>query len=407
MIKTQDSQSPQVLFDEALSLQQTGEFRAAIERFERLLISVPDNADVLNLCAICCFQVGDRERAIELFERAVAAKPSHDDAWNNLGQLRQELNDHIGASEAYANVCKLVPDAPHGFVNFGNMCQFLNRFEEGAKAYERALMLDPGQPEVWTNFARTLLYLGEWEKANDALTQTISILPGHTGALALRSVALQELGHMDEWSALVDVDRLIQPHEIALPSGYRDMAAFNKALCEHCINHPSLEYEPQDNTTTKGHQTGNLTKDDEQGPIAALINAIDIAAGNYRDCHPIDPVHPYLAQRPDQWRFDVWGTVLSSQGHQAPHIHRSAWLSGVYYAGLPDEISPDDDDHIGWIEFGRPQYYPKLNSEPVVRYFQPKEGTMFLFPSYFYHRTVPFVSSDLRVSIAFDLLAKT
>jgi hypothetical protein len=29
---------------------------------------------------------------------------------------------------------------------------------------------------------------------------------------------------------------------------------------------------------------------------------------------------------------------------------------------------------------------------------------MILFPSYFYHRTVPFRSDDYRISIAFDII---
>jgi hypothetical protein len=40
---------------------------------------------------------------------------------------------------------------------------------------------------------------------------------------------------------------------------------------------------------------------------------------------------------------------------------------------------------------------------PEVRFYRPEEGLMFLFPSYFYHRTVPFESEQLRVSIAFDI----
>ena len=35
---------------------------------------------------------------------------------------------------------------------------------------------------------------------------------------------------------------------------------------------------------------------------------------------------------------------------------------------------------------------------------QPIEGQMFLFPGYFYHRTIPYHSSEERISIAFDLV---
>ena len=44
--------------------------------------------------------------------------------------------------------------------------------------------------------------------------------------------------------------------------------------------------------------------------------------------------------------------------------------------------------------------------EPEVRLFKPEEGLMILFPSYFYHRTIPFEAEDVRISISFDVLAR-
>ena len=36
---------------------------------------------------------------------------------------------------------------------------------------------------------------------------------------------------------------------------------------------------------------------------------------------------------------------------------------------------------------------------------QPEPGLMILFPSYFYHHTIPFHTDETRISIAFDLIA--
>jgi len=41
---------------------------------------------------------------------------------------------------------------------------------------------------------------------------------------------------------------------------------------------------------------------------------------------------------------------------------------------------------------------------PELRAIRPREGLMLLFPSYFYHRTVPFSAAEPRVSIAFDAI---
>ncbi len=41
-----------------------------------------------------------------------------------------------------------------------------------------------------------------------------------------------------------------------------------------------------------------------------------------------------------------------------------------------------------------------------MKAFRPEEGLMMAFPSYFYHRTVPFEAAETRISIAFDVLGE-
>jgi hypothetical protein len=40
---------------------------------------------------------------------------------------------------------------------------------------------------------------------------------------------------------------------------------------------------------------------------------------------------------------------------------------------------------------------------PEVKAFLPEEGLMYMFPSYFYHRTIPFDSEQKRICIAYDV----
>ena len=83
----------------------------------------------------------------------------------------------------------------------------------------------------------------------------------------------------------------------------------------------------------------------------------------------------------------------------------SGWLSSVYYAKIPEVIGMLDQ--AGWIEFGRPDPRFYGISDFAVRLLQPVEGLMVLFPSYFWHRTVPFESQEQRISFAFDVLAES
>jgi len=153
---------------------------------------------------------------------------------------------------------------------------------------------------------------------------------------------MSELGRADEVASLVDFDRLIEPQEFSAPDGYADLKNFNEALCAHCLAHPTLVFEPSDNTTKKGHQSDNLSQDEDTGPIGDLLTMIGEAVKGYQKSHPVDPSHPFLAQQPSRWTYDIWATILGSQGHQDPHIHRSGWLSGCYYARIPDAITSNE-----------------------------------------------------------------
>jgi len=65
--------------------------------------------------------------------------------------------------------------------------------------------------------------------------------------------------------------------------------------------------------------------------------------------------------------------------------------------------STGGSQHSGWIEFGLPDPELGCKAEPFLRQVRPEAGSIVLFPSYFYHRTLPFDAPGQRISIAFDL----
>ena len=264
--------------------------------------------------------------------------------------------------------------------------------------------MQPKHPSAWATFCRALLTEGHWDEAIVAADQQLFLKPGHSVALALKSVALQELGKNEIWEALVNFDRLIGTFNIEAPDGYTDLSHFNQALSDFCQNHPSLEYTPENKSTKLGFQTKNLVEE-INSPIADLLAVVEKCTEIYRKERPVSDDHPFLSQRPDSWNYDIWATVLESGGHQDSHIHRDGWLSGVYYVQTPAMMNQNKENHdtAGWIEFGRPVFYPKSQAMPVTRCYPPREGCLYLFPSYFYHRTVPYFSETRRISIAFDL----
>lgn len=401
------SHEQQALFDEALALHRRENLGRAIKLYQKLHKKVPDHPRVLNLFGLATGQNGDLLRAAKILERATQVEPGFGEAWLNLGDIQLNSSNYDAAANSYEQACRLIPDSAASYLKYANASLQQGEHAKAVDAYETSLKIDPENPVAWRNLTRAGVLNGDWNKAIEASDKALAYFPGNVGLLSLRSEALLEQGRSDDLTKLVDFDHLIETREFPAPNGFSDLKAFNAALSDHCIKHPSLVYEPEGKSTTKGHQTSNFALDTSLGPIAPLMSMIDQAVRDYQLAHLLDDTHPFLAHHPANWDIDIWGTILGSQGHQIPHIHYTGWLSGVYYARMPDCALSSINDQAGWIEFGRPPERPKAKAAPVVRAYEPKEGMVVLFPSYFYHRTLPFESDDKRISIAFDINPST
>ena len=99
----------------------------------------------------------------------------------------------------------------------------------------------------------------------------------------------------------------------------------------------------------------------------------------------------------------MWGIVMESGGYQTSHAHPGGWLSGVYYVSLPDDLGPDETQPTGWIQFGEARDDLYHRTTPVRNLVRPAEGLLVLFPSFFWHSTIPTHTHLERVSLAFDI----
>ncbi len=214
--------------------------------------------------------------------------------------------------------------------------------------------------------------------------------------MSLMLVALGELGDTRARRTLFDPDRDLHVTSLQAPEGFDDQ------LAEALIAHPSLTWEPEGLTTTAGSQTARLSAADH--PVIARFEALlRRVLDRFLAARVPDPSHPRDFQVPTDFELNLWGTVLSEGGHQAPHIHPAGWLSGVYYAKVPSTVSGADPTQAGWIEFDRAGYGLPVSASVAPRVVCPQQGALVLFPSALFHRTLPLRGTDLRVSLAFDL----
>jgi hypothetical protein len=280
--------------------------------------------------------------------------------------------------------------------------------EEAEACYRRAIALKPDWSKSHSSLANLLIERPDPAATIAACDHWLSCCPGTIEAMGLKSVALDMLGDRAGAAHLVDLDRFVRIVQFDTPpAGFADMAEFNAALTQHALQHPSLALPPE---SDPHYHCPTLRITGEflaapKGPAAALETMMISATRTYlAELAAGDRTHPFAAKPPHKWRLTSWAAVLDRQGNLLPHIHYDGYVSGVYYCRMPDAIGAPGAGEAGWFELGRlPDRFGTV-ATPALRSIRPREGMMILFPSYFYHRTVPFAAGEVRISIAFDAM---
>jgi Flp pilus assembly protein TadD len=396
----------------------------------------PDDGDAWRGLARALEALHDAPGASEAWQRVATLSPDDWAAKNDLGAWLMERRDWEGAERALASASALAPAEPMVTLNrstllvrtgrvpdgvalarscveqnpallsahlaLGFALRELGALDEAVTALRRAVAMAPGNAAAACGLSRALLEHGAAAEASAVAQASLARNPGHAGSLAAESLARLALGDTVGANRLLDHERFVARLELGAPEGYPDLPSFNRALAAHVEHHPTLVASPASHATAGGLHSGSLLVS-PRGPVALLERSLRNAIAHYSRTLPDLRDHPFTTHRPRAAFLNVWGVVLERGGHQTPHIHPSAWLSGVYYAKVPAAIAAGDGP-AGWLEFGGADRSFPSASEPHVVRTRPTEGTLVLFPSYFHHRTIPFDADGTRVSIAFDLV---
>ena len=385
------------------ALEASGKREEAMAAYRRAIAIKPDYPEPYFKLGLALKASDKANDAVQAFRRAIQIKPDFAEAYNELGSLLRAGRREDLAVEAFRRALRIKPDFADAHYNLGVTLQGAGRLDDAIQALQRAVELKPEVDSAMFNLSVALLDRDDPAKMVEVCDACLKADPGNRRMLSSKIVALNEAGDRDGARFLLDFDRFIRPARIEVPAGFDGVADFNKALAHQVCAHPTLEFERAGHATRFGGHTGDLLID-AQGPVAALKELMEGAVEDYMRAMPEDKSHPFLASRPDRWKLTAWAVVMDTGGHQAAHIHSAAWVSGVYYVQLPDIGNLPEQGQAGWIEFGRPQPGFRCKVEPEVKSFQPEEGLIFLFPSYFYHGTKPIETEEQRISIAFDVI---
>ncbi len=363
----------------------------------KLFVSEENLAQVMT-SAVDLHQAGKLADARRIYHQVLSVQPRHSDALSSLAMIECERNPKK-ALKLLQQAISISGSNPGYHMNHGYLLEQLERVDDAIDAYRQAITLQPGYRDPYYNLGDLYLKLGQPGEAIAVFDACMASNGRDFHALAYKAHALRDAGDLTNADSLLDHQQFVKRYKISVPDCFENLSRMNQALAQHVKTHPSLQANVR--STMKGDHTGELLAE-PKGPMAEIETVINAAVAWYCADLPDLPGHPFVQSRPKAWRLTSWGVVLKNRGYERSHIHPNGWLSGVFYLQLPDVLDDPDREPEGWLEFGRPTKDLHVRSEPQIRLYKPEVGNIILFPSYFYHGTIPFTSSETRICISFD-----
>ena len=272
---------------------------------------------------------------------------------------------------------------------------------------QRALRAQPGNPTARNLLCAAYLGVGDGTRALAECAVLLEANPDDQYLIAMQTTALRLLND-PRHAALCDYDRMVMAQSLDTPSGWADFAGFLTDLIPrlNALHNPHghrLLYQ----SLRRGTETTQDLSRSRDPVIRALFEVFVAPIARYRE---------FIGQGGDALRRRNRGTVrfngswsvrLHTGGYHTSHVHPRGWISSACYLQLPDSMaaqanamSPTSE---GMLSFGTPGLVttPSLSAEFALR---PAIGQLVLFPSYFWHGTLPFHSDQPRLTVAFDVV---
>lgn len=416
------------------ALFELGQLEAAAERFDQALQLQPNVPATLQEAARVDFQLDRKDRAIARLRQAISLQPLNASLHRDLNQILFMLG-HDDLLASFKQVLDQTPFDPGllcAFAQFavsarqpGEALAYLQRAAAmdncpaevfGALAHvvaetdrpqaalawhEKARSLAPQNKFILQNYCSALFNTGEIERAAAIASDAFALDPTDQMNLAYQTTALR-LQAEPQANGLYQPDIFTEKKAITPPPGYASLDAFNDAVRRELIALHNSAQEPFDQSLKGGTQV-ELTRIARQNKvIGELVDSLKRSVATFAAGLPDVPGHPFLSRKPEVIEFSgIWSVRLRTGGHHISHAHPEGWLSSCYYVDLPEDVE-SSGDHQGWLRIGEPpvgQIMDKLDSFDI----QPSEGALILFPSYFWHGTLPFSKGAQRLTVAFDV----
>jgi tetratricopeptide (TPR) repeat protein len=378
----------------------------ALLAYQTVFDKKPDFLPALHDFSALAWTMGNGDRSLISFQLAREKTGETPDLLLAEANLRLRFTDEVAepAEGLLRRARQMAPERADVANALARALAQKHRFDEAFPLFQAAVAAAPASVRHRQDFAEALLGVREFAEARRVLEEALARDPHDQITLGGLSLAWRALGD-SRYDTLVNHDRFVREYEIAPPPGFSDVASFNRALAGELERLHTRHAPPIDQTLRNGTQTPGTLFKQKSPAIEAVREQIRIAVADYIASLPDDASHPLLARKDKDFVFSgSWSCRLRSSGYHTNHVHNEGWISSAYYVALPQAITQGGQ---GNLAFGESRFRLGEHDRPQ-RIVKPAVGKLVLFPSYYWHGTVPFESRDgMRLALAFDVIPGT
>ncbi|MDE2149306.1 MAG: tetratricopeptide repeat protein [Gammaproteobacteria bacterium] len=386
----------------ANALRAAGQLQPALDAYWALIEKNPRLAELHSNFSQLAWIAGCRDRFLRSFDLARQRLGDDPELMHLEAGLRLRSEDYAGAESLLRRALEVAPERIDLTGMLARALAAQGKLEQSYVLFTAAVQAQPDAMIHWQEFGLALLKGGRADQAQRLFERALGFAAYDQVVLGGLSLAYRELGD-SRYQALVDFSRYVRSYDLPPPQDFRDVAGFNRSLAAEMDALHQGTTEPIDQTLRGGTQTSGQLFAERLPCIQHLYEAISAAVADYIRGLPADPQHPVAARRAESFRVaGSWSCRLRTGGYHNNHVHPQGWLSSAYYARLPEDFDYTGE-RLGWLKFGESNQ--ALGGLDKPDYFvRPVIGRLVLFPSFYWHGTVPFPNNGDRLTVAFDVV---
>jgi len=422
-------------YHRGLNAQKHGDLSMADSCFDKSMSINPQFVPAVVANASVCLERGQAEVAIASLQDFIVHNPRSVEAHKSLdrilweqgrgaevGQSLQHATEraadetplaiayieqliHVGQIEkAYEKVSTLIAGnlvSPQMLALRGKTLALLCRPNEAINDFTASLNSD-FQVDVASDLIQLSLIQQQYDLAQQNLDHLKDAKQDTQLAWALQAVLWRQTAD-DRYHWLVRYEEFLRTFEMATPKGFDSLSDFLVSLEKELLGLHVTHYEPLEQTLKNGSQTAPKLFQRDIVEVQQLRECCREIVDQYLASFKFEEGHPFLSRLSDKFRFSgSWSVRLFDQGYHVNHVHPQGWISSSSYISLPDLVASNSQ---GFIQFGQSSMLLKENDD-IEKMIKPTPGMVVLFPSYFWHGTVPFTSeqNQHRLTAPFDVL---